>query len=122
MTRQQHPDDIALKHKSNSKTEKEPVEIKQAIALHYDEEACAPIPKVTATGKDETAEQIIALAKEHGIPIHEDADLAVLLSQLELYENIPESLYHVVAEVLAFAYIVSGKTPKGFSENKPSTV
>jgi len=54
------------------------------------------------------------LAKEHGIPIHEDPDLAVLLSQLELYDDIPESLYQVVAEVLAFAYIVSGKKPKGF--------
>ena len=87
---------------------------KQAIALHYDEKNSAPIPKVTATGQNEIAQQIIELAKEHGIPIHEDPDLAVLLSQLELYEDIPESLYRVVAEVLAFAYIVSGKKPKGY--------
>ena len=85
---------------------------KQAIALHYDESKSNPIPNVTATGQDEIAQQIIELAKEHGIPIHEDPDLAVLLSQLELYEDIPESLYRVIAEVLAFAYIVSGKTPK----------
>lgn len=86
---------------------------KQAIALHYNEEVENPVPRVTATGKDDIAQQIIDLAKEHGIPIHEDPELAVLLSQLELYEDIPEALYHVVAEVLAFAYIVSGKTPKG---------
>ena len=66
---------------------------KQAIALNYDEsKASNPIPKITATGQNEIAEQIIALAKEHGIPIHEDPDLTVLLSQLELYEDIPESL------------------------------
>lgn len=89
--------------------------VKQAIALHYNEEtATNPVPKVTATGQNEIAEKIIELAKEHGIPIHEDPDLAVLLSQLELYEDIPESLYRVVAEVLAFAYIISGKTPSGF--------
>ncbi len=86
----------------------------QAIALHYDEQISNPIPRVTATGQDEIARQIIELAKEHGIPIHEDPDLAVLLSQLELYEDIPEALYRVVAEVLAFAYIVSGKKPQGY--------
>ena len=91
--------------------------IKQAIALHYDETKANPVPEVTATGQDDIAEQIIALAREHDIPIHEDADLAVLLSQLELHEDIPESLYRVIAEVLAFAYIVSGKSPQGFKPN-----
>lgn len=101
--------------KKHRESTKEPTDIKQAIALHYDEEKQPhPIPKVMATGQNEVAEQIIQLAKEHDIPIHEDADLAVLLSQLELYDEIPESLYRVVAEVLAFAYLVSGKTPKGF--------
>jgi flagellar biosynthesis protein len=87
----------------------------QAIALNYNEDTANPIPQVTATGQNELAQQIIELAREHGIPIHEDPDLAVLLSQLELYEDIPESLYQVVAEVLAFAYIVSGKKPKDFA-------
>ncbi|MCK5666916.1 MAG: EscU/YscU/HrcU family type III secretion system export apparatus switch protein [Thiotrichaceae bacterium] len=96
------------------------VVFKQAIALHYNEESVQPVPEVTATGQNEIALQIIELAKEHGIPIHEDPDLAVLLSQLELYEDIPESLYHVIAEVLAFAYIVSGKTPGGFKSQDHS--
>ncbi|MCW8931091.1 MAG: EscU/YscU/HrcU family type III secretion system export apparatus switch protein [Gammaproteobacteria bacterium] len=100
--------------KNTSKTNNENKPFKQAIALNYDESLSDPTPKVTATGQNEIAQQIIELAKEHGIPIHEDPDLAVLLSQLELYEDIPESLYKVVAEVLAFAYIVSGKKPMGF--------
>ena len=105
-----------IKNKKKSKSHRDKTVIKQAIALHYDEEhSTTPVPQVTATGQHEVAEQIIEMAREHGIPIHEDADLAVLLSQLELYEEIPESLYHVVAEVLAFAYIVAGKTPKNFS-------
>ena len=103
------------KSKKNDIFENDDTIFKQAIALNYNEEFSSnPIPKVTATGQNEIAEQIIALAREHDIPIHEDPDLAILLSQLELYEDIPESLYQVVAEVLAFAYIVSGKAPKGF--------
>jgi len=85
--------------------------VKQAIALNYDEKNA---PTVAATGQNEIAEEIIRLAKEHGIPIHEDPDLAVLLAQLELHEDIPESLYFVVAEVLAFAYLAAGKKPQGF--------
>ncbi len=88
--------------------------IKQAIALHYDESRSRPVPQVTATGQNEIAEQILELAQQHNIPVHEDADLTNLLSQLDLYEDIPETLYQAVAEVLAFAYIVSGKKPKGF--------
>jgi flagellar biosynthesis protein len=82
---------------------------RQAIALKYDGKTS---PQVTATGQNEIAEEIIRLAKENNIPVTEDPDLAVLLAQLDLYEHIPESLYFVVAEVLAFAYIASGKTPK----------
>ncbi len=88
--------------------------IKQAIALHYNESRSNPVPQVSATGQNDIAQQILELARQHNIPIHEDADLAVLLSQLDLYEDIPETLYQAVAEVLAFAYIVSGKTPQGF--------
>jgi len=104
-----------MEHKKNTSKKKDDTQaFTQAIALNYNEVGANPIPQVTATGQDEIAKQIIELAKEHGIPIHEDPELAVLLSQLELYDDIPESLYQVVAEVLAFAYIVSGKKPKGF--------
>jgi len=49
---------------------------KQAIALNYNEDNNTnPIPKVTATGQNEIAEQIITLAQEHNIPIHEDPEL-----------------------------------------------
>ena len=50
-----------------------------------------------------------ALAEENGIPLREDPDLVTLLAQLELGTEIPANLYVAVAEVLAFAYMVSGK-------------
>jgi flagellar biosynthesis protein len=80
-----------------------------AVALHYDGKNA---PRVTAKGTGELAEKIIALAKEHGIPLQENAALAALLAKLELGDEIPEALYLAVAEVIAFAYLLSGKRPE----------
>ena len=82
-----------------------------AVALHYDGKEA---PQITAKGTGELAEKIIALAKEHGIPLHEDAALISLLSKLDLGDEIPQPLYTAVAEVIAFAYILNGKVPEGF--------
>jgi len=80
----------------------------RAIALQYDGEN-API--VTATGEGAIAEEIIRVAREHGVPLREDVMLAALLGELELGEEIPPLLYQVIAEVIAYAYLVSGKVP-----------
>lgn len=82
-----------------------------AVALHYDG---THAPKVTAKGSGAIAEQIIALAKEHGIPLQENKPLVELLSQLDLGDEIPEALYLAVAEIIAFAYMLNGKVPEGF--------
>ena len=83
----------------------------QAIALKYDE---VTAPKLTAKGSAELAEEIVKLANEHGIPLYENSELVSILSKLELGEEIPEVLYRVIAEIIAFAYHLQGKTPKGF--------
>jgi len=84
-----------------------------AIALHYDG---SNAPQVTATGTGELAEQIIALAREHGVLVQEDAALVELLAGLNLGDEIPEPLYRAVAEVIAFAYLLNGRFPDGFEE------
>lgn len=76
------------------------------VALMYDGEHA---PTVTAKGSGHIAEEILRLANEHNIPLHEDGDLAQLLTQLELGDEIPQSLYVTVAQVIAFAYMISGK-------------
>ncbi len=76
------------------------------VALVYDGEN-API--VTAKGSGHVAEEILKIAHEHNIPLHEDAELVQLLSQLELGDEIPRALYVTIAQVIAFAYVVSGK-------------
>jgi flagellar biosynthesis protein len=64
---------------------------------------------VTAKGSGRVAEKIIALAKEHGIPIQEDPALVQVLSQLDFYEEIPPPVYGIVAEILAFIYSINQK-------------
>lgn len=77
-----------------------------AIALSYDGDAP---PIVTATGQNETADEILDIAKEADVPIFEDNELATLLKDLDLGEHVPKPLYRVIAEVLSFAYMLSGK-------------
>ncbi len=84
----------------------------QAAALRYDPLA-GGAPKVVASGQRKVAEQILAEARKHNIPIHEDAALAAALSSVNLGEEIPPELYYVVAEVLAYVYRVTGKTRLG---------
>lgn len=90
---------------------------KTAVALHYDGNNA---PRVVASGKGDIAEQIIALAREHGIPLEEDGELLDLLSQLELGDEIPQPLYQAVAEIIAFAYMLRGMVPEGFDETAQS--
>jgi flagellar biosynthesis protein len=75
----------------------------QAAALKYrpDENSS---PKMVAKGKGQVAERIIEVAKECGVPIHEDSELVEVLSALEINEEIPPDLYQAVAEVMAFIY------------------
>ncbi|OLS37460.1 hypothetical protein BTR22_08280 [Alkalihalophilus pseudofirmus] len=85
---------------------------KQAVALRYDA-AKQDSPEVIAKGKGIIAEEIIEKAKNHHIPIQEDASLVELLSQLNINQSIPPELYEVVAEVFAFIYRVDKNSAKG---------
>ncbi len=77
-----------------------------AIALSYDGDAP---PIVTATGQNEIADDIVKIAQEAEVPVFADNELATLLSELDLGDHIPRPLYRVIAEVLSFAYMLSGK-------------
>ena len=77
-----------------------------AVALEYDGDRA---PVITASGQDEIAQRILELAQQSGVPIHRDNELALVLNQLDLGDHIPEALYAVIAEILCFAYQLSGK-------------
>jgi flagellar biosynthesis protein len=79
-----------------------------AVALHYNASGSGA-PRVVAKGGGQVAEKIIETAREHNVPLQEDAALATALSKLDIGREIPKELYVAVAHVLAFAWAVAGK-------------
>ena len=82
---------------------KSTVNRKYAVSLEYDAQK-NQAPKVTAKGQGPIADKIITLARENNIPIKEDSDLVQVLSQVDINQEIPPSVYKVVAELLTFVY------------------
>jgi len=82
----------------------------KAVALKYNRQADSA-PRVVAKGRAEIAEKIIAVAKEHDVPLYEDKNLVQILEALDLETEIPPELYRAVAEVLAFIYRLNGSIP-----------
>ncbi len=83
-----------------------------AVALRYDGDNA---PRVTAKGNDLLAEQITRIAEANDVPLYPNPELATALVQIPLGEEVPDELYRAVAEVIAFAYLVAGKVPSGFT-------
>ena len=90
--------------------------IDTAVALNYDGKSA---PKVTASGINDVAEEIVRIAKENNIHLHDDPVLARMLSTLELGTEIPRELYLLIAEVIAFAYYLEGKAPENWTAPEP---
>jgi flagellar biosynthesis protein len=71
-------------------------------------------PKVVAAGRGHIAATILERAREAGVPVHQDPELADALAGLALGAEVPEELWKAVAEVLAWAYGLPGAiTPNG---------
>lgn len=75
-----------------------------AVALAYRDGDFAP--KVVARGNGAVAEEIIRRAREAGVFVHHSADLVRLLMRVDLDTHIPQELYLVIAELLAWLYRV----------------
>lgn len=89
---------------------------RQVIALNYDGQSA---PTLTAKGDDELAETILAIARHHEVPIYENGELVRLLARLELGDAIPEALYRTIAEIIAFAWYLKGKSPLNDTPGAP---
>ncbi|MCK5129563.1 MAG: EscU/YscU/HrcU family type III secretion system export apparatus switch protein [Clostridiales bacterium] len=74
---------------------------KLASALKYDKDV-DDAPYVVALGQGKIAEKIIETGHQHGVKVVEDKSLSTMLQNLSIGDEIPEELYHVVAQVLVF--------------------
>lgn len=88
--------------------------VKSAVGLKY-KDGDKSAPKVIAKGFGDLADEIVAVAKENGVLVHEDPYLSELLNRLDLGQEIPEQLYFVIAELIAFSYVLQGKFPESWA-------
>ncbi len=77
-----------------------------AVALRYDPKG-DDLPRVVAKGHGAIAEQIIAVAKEHGVTVRRDQDLVDVLDRLDINAPIPVAAFAAVAEILAHLYRIN---------------
>jgi flagellar biosynthesis protein len=82
---------------------------RRAAALRYDADAAGP-PRIVAAGSGELAERILALAREHGVPVRDDAALAEALARLQLEAEVPPELWAAVAEALVWAHRLAARS------------
>jgi len=80
----------------------------KAVAVTYDQNR-DKAPKILARGRGHLADKIVAIARQHDIPLHHDSNLAGVLELLEPGTEIPPELYQAVAEILAFVYRLNRK-------------
>lgn len=81
-----------------SKTNKE-IKYKSAVGLKYNSSS-ENAPSINIRGEYLNADQIVSLAKKHGVPVIDNPTLVKVLKLMELDEEIPEDLYVAVATLL----------------------
>ena len=81
---------------------------KEAVALRYDKNK-EDAPRIVAKGKGFVAEQLLAIARRHAVPVYQNQTVTQLLMAVELDREIPPELYQAVANVLAYVYRLDGK-------------
>ena len=90
-----------------------------AVALEYDPSGDGA-PVLVAKGTDHMAARIREEAGTHGIHIFEAPPLArALYFTTDLEQQVPEELYHAVAQVIAYVFSLEAKTPGQSGRAKP---
>lgn len=94
-----------------------------AVAIQYKDSGMRA-PTVVAKGADAIALKIREIAGEHSVPTLEAPKLArALFAHTELGDEIPETLYSAVAEVLAYVFQMrSYKTHGGYQPEMPTAL
>ena len=77
--------------------------MKKVVGLGYNKNE-DNAPKVIAKGVGTVAERIIEKAIEHGVYIKEDKSLVEILEKFDMYQEIPEELYEIIAEIFTYVY------------------
>jgi flagellar biosynthesis protein FlhB len=90
-----------------------------AVALEYDPTGDGA-PIMVAKGSDHMAALIRAEAKAHGVHLFEAPPLArAIYYTTEVGQQVPEDLYHAVAQVIAYVFSLEAASPMNPARPKP---
>jgi flagellar biosynthetic protein FlhB len=90
-----------------------------AVALEYDPTGDGA-PIMVAKGSDHMAALIREEAKAHGVHLFEAAPLArAIYFTTEMERQVPEDLYHAVAQVIAYVFSLEAASPMNPPQAKP---
>ncbi len=90
-----------------------------AVALEYDPTGDGA-PIMVAKGSDHMAKLIREEAKAHGVHLFQAAPLArAIYFTTEVEQQVPEDLYHAVAQVIAYVFSLEAASPMNPPQAKP---
>ncbi|MBL4692995.1 MAG: EscU/YscU/HrcU family type III secretion system export apparatus switch protein [Magnetovibrio sp.] len=93
-------------------------ELAVAISYQPNQESA---PRLVAKGEGWVARQIIEVAQANDITIRKDADLAQILSKVDINSEIPLEAFTVVAEILSYIYEKNKVWPDGIKPTSGQT-
>ena len=82
--------------------------VQEAVALRYSKDK-EDAPRVVAKGRGFVAQQLLAVARRHAVPVYQNQAVTNLLMAVEMDREIPPDLYQAVANVLAYVYRMDGR-------------
>ncbi|MBN2038957.1 MAG: EscU/YscU/HrcU family type III secretion system export apparatus switch protein [Spirochaetes bacterium] len=88
---------------------------KKAIALQYSPDK--GVPEILAAARGILVDNLLKIARENNITIYNNSDLVEVLSSIKPGDQIPENLFGIISEVLAYCYNVNIKFKKKLQEN-----
>lgn len=98
--------------------------LQKAAALKYSQPPADSAPVVVASGIGSTAQKIVEIAQDSGVPVFQDDSLASLLSQLKSGTQIPPELYRAIVDIyvyfLGFTINEQGKAVRVSPAPKPA--
>jgi flagellar biosynthesis protein len=80
---------------------------KLGIAIEYS--VNKPAPEILAVARGFLVDRLLEIANDNNITIYKNSDLAEILSFMKPEDQIPETLFYVLSEILAYCYKVNEK-------------